>query len=133
MLTLQLRPCYKIVYLGLKRGLLACITPSERGDTSEVLELEAANEAAGTDLNAVIPGSRDQNRQADGEATSGVLEDTTFEEATHSSAVHIGAGTFSNPRRLDTVISIGNIYNDNSGNVINVGNVGNIGTFRVHK
>ena len=132
MLTLQLRPCYKIVYLGLKRGLLACITPSERGDTSEVLELEAANEAAGTDLNAVIPGSRDQDRQAVGEATSGVLEDTTFEEATHSSALHIGAGTFSNPRRLDTVIS-GNIFNDNSGNVINIGDVGNISAFRVHK
>ena len=127
MLTLQLRPCYKIVYLGLKRRLLASITSSERGDTSEDLELEAAfNEAAGTDLNAVIPGLRDQNRQADGEATSGVLEDTTFEEATHSSALHIGAGTFSFPRHGNVVIH-GGVFNDNVGNVIN------IGTLRFHK
>ena len=122
MLTLQLRPCYKIVYLGLKRHLLASITSSERGDTSEVLELEAA----GTDLNAVIPGHRDQNRQADGEATSGVLEDTTFEEATHSSALHIGAGTFSFPRHGNVVIH-GGVFNDNVGNVIN------IGALRFHK
>ena len=122
MLTLQLRPCYKIVYLGLKRRLLASITSSERGDTSEDLELEAA----GTDLNALIPGLRDQNRQADGEATSGVLEDTTFEEATHSSALHIGAGTFSFPRHGNVVIH-GGVFNDNVGNVIN------IGALRFHK
>ena len=127
MLTLQLRPCYKIVYLGLKRRLLASITPSEGGDTSEVLELEAAfNEAAGTDLNAVIPVSWGQNREADGEATSGVLEDITLKDATHSSALPIGAGTSSIPRHGNAFIS-GGAFNF-AGNTIN-----NIGAFRVHK
>ena len=107
MLNLQLRPCYKIVYLGLKRRLLASITPY----TSEVLELEAAFNAP---------------RQVDGEVTSGVLEDTTFEEATHSSALHIGAGTFSFPRHGNVVIH-GGVFNDNVGNVIN------IGALRFHK
>ena len=95
MLTLQLRPCYKIVYLGLKRRLLAetasqaddewslvTITPSMTGDTVT-----------------------SHPRQSGGETTSGVLEDSTFDEATHSTAVDIQARTFRNPQRAsrDTV------------------------------
>ena len=87
MLNLQLRPCYKIVYLGLKRRLLDSITPY----TSEVLELEAAFNAP---------------RQVDGEVTSGVLEDTTFDEAIlHSTVVDIRAGTSTSPRPGDAVVS----------------------------
>ena len=86
MLTLQLRPCYKIVYLGLKRRLLAetasqadnewslvTITPSMTGDTVT-----------------------SHLRQSGGETTSG---------ATRSTAVDIQAGTFTNPQRAsgDTV------------------------------
>ena len=108
MLILQLRPCYKIVYPGLKRRLLAYITPSERlgGYTSEVHPLtsippwmrgdtsEAAfNEDACTISDASHPG------QPGGETTSAVLEDSTFDKAILSSAVDIQAETSTNPQR----------------------------------
>ena len=106
MLTLQLRPCYKIVYPGLKRRLLASIAPSERGDTSDVLDLEAAR----TDSYAP--------RQVNGEVTSGVLEDTRFDEAIHATTVDIRAGTSTNlnPWPGDVVVS-GRTSNSSSNSI----------------
>jgi len=130
MLGLQLRPCYNIVYPGASIKKIDAPS-SERGDTLVMTRIAAAsNEVAGADSSD----SDAPPHPADGEATSGVLNDTIFDEATHSSAVRIGGGTFTNPRHGNVMIS-GGIFNDNVGNMINIGNsrnsnivdIGNIG------